>query len=90
MSGVTILGLLSNSGRWNIAGDHFWSPTMCPSGHRRRRSVFAPEVFDADAPDYTDAHDLVLTLLDELQSINLDHPDTQKAIELIKFAFGSK
>jgi hypothetical protein len=31
------------------------------------------------------AHDLVLTLLDELRSINLDHPDTQKAIEEINF-----
>jgi hypothetical protein len=38
----------------------------------------------ADAPDYADAHDLVLTLLDELRSIDLDHPDTQKAIEEIK------
>ena len=48
------------------------------------------QVFDADAPDYADAHDLVLNLLDELRSINLDHPDTQKAIELIKFAFHFK
>jgi hypothetical protein len=31
----------------------------------------------ADAPDYADAHDLVLTLLDELRSIDLDHPDTR-------------
>ena len=31
---------------------------------------------------------LMLTLLDKLRRIDLDHPDTQKAIELIKFAFG--
>jgi hypothetical protein len=44
-------------------------------------------VLDADAPDYADAHDLVLTLLVKLRRIDLDHPDTQKAIELIKVAF---
>lgn len=38
----------------------------------------------ADAPDYADAYDLVLTLLDELRSIDLDHPDTQRAIAEIK------
>jgi hypothetical protein len=38
----------------------------------------------ADAPDYADAHHLVLTLLDELRSIDLDHPDAQRAIEEIK------
>jgi hypothetical protein len=48
------------------------------------------QVFDADAPDYADAHALMLTLLDKLRKIDLDHPDTQKAIELIKLAFGSK
>ena len=32
---------------------------------------------------------LMLTLLDKLRSIDLDHPDTQKAIELIKVAFDS-
>ena len=37
-----------------------------------------------DLPDYADAHDFVLTLLDELRSIDLDHPDTQKAIEKIE------
>ena len=42
-------------------------------------------VLHADAPDYADAHDLMLTLLDELRNIDLDHPDTQKAIEEIKF-----
>jgi hypothetical protein len=47
------------------------------------------QVFDADAPDYADAHDLVHTLLDKLRRIDLDHPDTQKAIELIKVAFHS-
>jgi hypothetical protein len=28
-------------------------------------------------------------MLDKLRRIDLDHPDTQKAIELIKFAFDS-
>src|SRR5262245_55843111 len=42
---------------------------------------------DADAPDCADAHDLMLTLLDELRRIDLDHPDTQKAIEEIKVIF---
>jgi hypothetical protein len=28
----------------------------------------------ADAPDYADAHDFVLTLLDQLREIDLDHP----------------
>jgi hypothetical protein len=42
-----------------------------------------------DAPDYADAHDLVFTLLDELRSIDLDHPGTQKAIEEIKVIFKS-
>jgi hypothetical protein len=35
-------------------------------------------------PDYADAHDFVLTLLDELRSINLDHPNTRLAIEEVK------
>jgi len=37
-----------------------------------------------DAPDYADAHDLMLTLLDWLRRIDLDHPDMQKAIEVIE------
>ncbi|TQF29157.1 hypothetical protein [Bradyrhizobium sp. UNPA324] len=41
-------------------------------------------VVRADAPDYADAHDLVETLLDELRGIDLDHPDTQRAIEEIE------
>ena len=41
-------------------------------------------VLHADVPDYADAHELVLTLLDELRSIDLDHPDTQKALEMVK------
>jgi hypothetical protein len=45
-------------------------------------------VVHADAPDYADARDLVLTLLDELRCIDLDHPDTRKAIEEIKSIFG--
>jgi hypothetical protein len=42
--------------------------------------VLCPDV----VPDFADAHDLMQTLLDELRSIDLDHPDTQKAIEEIK------
>jgi hypothetical protein len=42
---------------------------------------------DADAPDYADAHDLMLTLLDELRRIDLDHPDTQKVMEELKVIF---
>jgi hypothetical protein len=41
----------------------------------------------ADASDYADAYDLVLTLLDELRSIDLDHPDTQKALEQLGIIF---
>jgi hypothetical protein len=52
--------------------------------------VLFEEIWHPDAPDYADAHALMLTLLDKLRRIDLDHPDTQKAIELIKFAFGSK
>src|SRR5262245_47978002 len=52
-------------------------------------AVLIVQVFHADAPDYVDAHDLVLTLLDELRSIDLDHPDTQNAIEGIKVIFKS-
>src|SRR5215831_21425209 len=52
-------------------------------------AVLIVQVFHADAPDYADAHDLVLTLLDELRSIDLDHPDTQKAIEEIEVIFKS-
>ena len=39
--------------------------------------VLCPDV----VPDFADARDLMQTLLDELRSIDLDHPDTQKAIE---------
>ena len=52
-------------------------------------AVLIVQVFHADAPDYADAHDLVLTLLDELRSIDLDHPDTQNAIEELKVIFKS-
>ena len=52
-------------------------------------AVLIVQVFHADAPDYADAHDLVLTLLDELRSIDLDHPDTQKAIEELEVIFKS-
>ena len=53
-------------------------------------AVLLEEIWHPDAPDYADAHALMLTLLDKLRRIDLDHPDTQKAIELIKFAFGTK
>ena len=43
----------------------------------------------ADAADYADAHDFVLTLLDQLREIDLDHPDTQKHIEQLDIFFGS-
>jgi CHASE3 domain sensor protein len=52
-------------------------------------AVLLVPVFHADAPDYADAHDLVLTLLDKLRSIDLDHPDTQKAIEELEVFFKS-
>ncbi len=42
--------------------------------------VLCPDV----VPDFADARDLMQTLLDELRSIDLDHPDTQKAIEELK------
>jgi hypothetical protein len=40
-------------------------------------------------PDYADAHDLVLTLLDKLRRIDLEHPDIEKAIEKIEVLFNS-
>jgi hypothetical protein len=40
-----------------------------------------------DAPDYADAHDLMLSLLDRLRRIDLDDPDMQKAIEAIELIF---
>jgi hypothetical protein len=61
-------------------------------GHNYNPVLMSAVLFlhlDADAPDYADAHDLMLTLLDQLRSIDLDHPDTQKSIELIKLAFDS-
>ena len=61
-------------------------------GHNYNPVLISAVLFlhlDADAPDYADAHDLMLNLLDELRSINLDHPDTQKAIEEIKIIFES-
>jgi len=53
-------------------------------------AVLIQRVWDDDAPDYADAHDLILTLLDELRPIDLDHPDTQKAIEELKAVFRPK
>ena len=51
--------------------------------------VLFEEIWHADAPDYADAHALMLTLLDKLRRIDLDHPDTQKVIEMIKVIFKS-
>jgi hypothetical protein len=45
------------------------------------------QVLHADVPDYADAHDLMLTLLDKLRSIDLDDPDTQKAVEEMEAMF---
>jgi hypothetical protein len=42
-----------------------------------------------DAPDYTDAHHLVLTLVDDLRSINLDHPQTRMALKMLDTFFES-
>jgi hypothetical protein len=53
-------------------------------GHGYNPTLIAALILNellGDASDYTDAHDFVLTLLDELRSINLDHPDTSMAIE---------
>ena len=43
-----------------------------------------PAGLHADVPDYDDAHDLVFTLLDELRTIDLEHPNTKKALEMVK------
>ena len=51
-------------------------------------ALLLQQVLHADAPDYADAHALMLTLLDKLRRIDLDHPDTQKAIEMVKGIFG--
>ena len=42
-----------------------------------------------EVADYESAHDFLVDMLDELRSIDLDHPDTQKAIEEIKVIFKS-
>jgi hypothetical protein len=47
-------------------------------------AVLVLQISRDDAPDYADAHDLVLTLLDELRRIDLDRPDTQKAIDEVE------
>ena len=50
-------------------------------GHSYNPTLLAAVILDilhADAPDYADAHDFVLTLLDKLRRIDLDHPDTQE------------
>ena len=51
--------------------------------------VLFEQIWHPGAPDYADAHALMLTLLDKLRRIDLDHPDTQKVIEMIKVTFGS-
>jgi hypothetical protein len=56
---------------------HNYNPTLISA-------VLILQVSRDDLPDYVDAHDLVLNLLDELRSINLDHPDTQSLMEEVK------
>ena len=51
-------------------------------------AFFLKEMLYDDMPDYPDAHELMLTMLDELRRIDLDHPDTQKAIDLIREVCG--
>ena len=61
-------------------------------GHSYNPALLAAVILDnlyADAPDYADAHDFVLTLLDQLREIDLDHPDTQKGSEQLEFFFKS-
>ena len=45
--------------------------------------VLMPDIL----PDYADAHDLMDTMLNDLRTIDLDHPDTHKAIEMIRGIF---
>ena len=62
-------------------------------GHCYTSELIAVQIMDdldTDVPDYADAHDFVCALLDRLRSIDLDHPDTPKAIEQIKAIFGSR
>ena len=47
-------------------------------------AVLILQISHDDAPDYADAHELVLILLDELRRIDLDRPDAQKAIEEVE------
>ena len=61
-------------------------------GHSYNPALLAAVILDnlhADAADYADAHDFVLTLLDQLREIDLDHSDTQKNLEQIEIIFKS-
>jgi len=61
-------------------------------GHRYNPALIAALILNellGDASDYADAHDFVLTLLDEMRSIDLDHPDTRMAIEQCEGIFKS-
>ena len=61
-------------------------------GHSYNPALLAAVILDnlyADAADYADAHDFVLTLLDQLREIDLDHPDTQKGSEQLEIFFKS-
>ena len=61
-------------------------------GHSYNPALLAAVILDnlhADAADYADAHDFVLTLLDHLREIDLDHPDTQKGSKQPEFFFKS-
>jgi hypothetical protein len=47
-------------------------------------AVVLQQIWRDEAPDYADAHDLVLVLLDELRCLDLDRPDAQKAIDEVE------
>jgi hypothetical protein len=53
-------------------------------GHNYDPALIAAVLILQISHDYADAHDLVLTLLDELRMIDLDRPDAQKAIEEVE------
>jgi hypothetical protein len=58
---------------------HNYNPTLLTL-------VIYPRIASAagiEVADYESAHDFLVDMLDELRSIDLDHPDTQKAIEEI-------
>jgi len=52
---------------------HSYSPTLI--------ALMVLNSLDGDTLDCVDAHDYVLTLLQQLRNIDLDHPDTPAALE---------